>query len=234
MRLSDRSEARYSLDDLDIDPSWVDGVWEAAVFVSGSSEAFQVDAAEVSLSPVTATTADDGLYVGGVGPDGARVVEWDLASLTFIEVDIAVRIGSSSTPLLAVTSLRTAGGVAVAGISTPGAAIAARLDGTARAGWAVEGATDLAVAELAVRGGQIATVGYPGVVVARSDFAGTGVTSVSVRDDFGIADRHPTGITLTDGGLIALPQRGTDPSSSGSDGSAWLIDLSGSAAKTGD
>ncbi len=46
----------------------------------------------------------------------------------------------------------------------------------------------------------------------------------------GIADRHPTGITLTDAGIIALPQAGTDPSSFGSDGSAWLLDLGGQAA----
>jgi hypothetical protein len=55
----------------------------------------------------------------------------------------------------------------------------------------------------------------------------SGSAGASVPDDFGLADRHPTGITLTDAGLVALPQAGSDPSSFGSDGSAWLIDLGG-------
>lgn len=234
IRLADGATVRYELADLGIEPSWVYSGWEVWITQpDGSTRGIPIGGAlvtpmeETTWQPITATSAGDSLYVGG-SRDGEAVLEVsDLSTEViepFNELDLDELIEGAVEPLLAVTSLRTSDGVAVAGISAPNTAVVVKLDGTARAAWAIAGANTLAVTEMTVRGDLIASVGYPGVIMTQNDLQAAGVAIASVSD-FGIADRHPTGITLTDRGVIALPQAGTDPSSFGSDGSAWIIDL---------
>jgi hypothetical protein len=237
VRFSNGTEAEFTLADLGIDPSWVHPAFEVWLTQpDGSTRGIPVDGAAfiplqpTDWTPVSATSALDELYVGGFRPDGVAVLAMSDLSTgsveSFNEVNLGDFIDESMAPLRAVMALRTTGPVPVAGISGQETGIALRLYDAVTA-WNVPGASELSVAEIAVRGDTVVTVGYPGVAVTRSDFTSIGTTTASLAGDFGVADRHPTHISLTDHGLMALPQAGDDPSSFGSDGSAWLIVLAG-------
>ena len=237
VRLTSGERARYELADLGIDPSWVYSAWEVwTTLDDGSTRGIPIDGGRVTpleptdWQPETATSAGDSVYVGGSRNGVAVVAVSDLSTGViepFTELNLSDLTDEAVQPLLAATSLRTAGGVVVAGISTPGVGVAVRLDGTALTAWAMEEADLLVVADMAVRGNLVATVGYPGVIVTQNDFTAAAPSVASISTDFGISDRHPTNLTLTDAGVITLPQAGTNLSTFGTDGSAWLIDLGG-------